>query len=311
MADEQIAIFEQEFELENWRAEGQDLVKDLSHAHGNSLEIEQAKNAVKWKIADWLLFGQGNIKDDKAIEIEVKKLAGMSRRTAWDYIRTARAFPQSRRRDSLSWSHHKEVAIADFDAATQDRLLIGAEIGKLSVLDLRAAAKKELRKADKKAPKEPLEPDVVKKRSVKVAVKLDVLHYKLLRNVFDARDSGKSYYGAEEFIYLIVCDWIAQNFDSLLEDAKKTQPQWEKLKPEFDKLLRGGADCWNTHGVLAMVARDEERLAEDALRREQHSRQSNQQHFFDRTDSIRAKLIEVAHGQALEENDKRKAETAA
>src|SRR6266568_832681 len=144
MADQQLTVFEAEFSLDNWRLEGQGIVEDLDGFHGSSVEAERAKDSARWKLAEWLLYGQQSLKVDGTLEAEAKKVNHrLSRRTVWVYIRTVKAFPESRRRDSLSWSHHKEIATSNFDADTRDRLLRDAEFLKFSVTQLRTAAKKE------------------------------------------------------------------------------------------------------------------------------------------------------------------------
>ena len=52
------------------------------------------------------------------------KITGYAQTTLWDFVRTVKAFPDdnSRRRE-LSWSHHKEVAIAKLSEQERCELL--------------------------------------------------------------------------------------------------------------------------------------------------------------------------------------------
>src|SRR6266481_1160744 len=127
MADQQLTVFEPEFSIDNWRLEGKGILEDVAEASQNDGASAQRKNSLAWKFADWLVYGHQNLKshknlkkNDRQLEAEVKKVhKSISHRTIWDYIRTAKAFPESRRRDSLSWSHHKEIATRNFDDAAR------------------------------------------------------------------------------------------------------------------------------------------------------------------------------------------------
>jgi hypothetical protein len=64
--------------------------------------------AVSWATGDWLivglaLFGENGIA--QAVEA-----TGRSKATLLEYLRIARVFPPSKRRETLSWSHHQAVA---------------------------------------------------------------------------------------------------------------------------------------------------------------------------------------------------------
>ena len=71
----------------------------------------------KWNLGEWLRLG--NRKWGKTYDEAVKR--GFSYQTAADAVWMAGEFPLSRRRDKLTWSHHKEVA--GLDAAVADRFL--------------------------------------------------------------------------------------------------------------------------------------------------------------------------------------------
>jgi hypothetical protein len=80
--------------------------------------LGQINHCTKWKLGDWLRFGNerkwGEMYD-QAVQF------GFSYQSARDAVCLASDFPLSRRRDNLSWSHHREVA--SLDPFVADRLL--------------------------------------------------------------------------------------------------------------------------------------------------------------------------------------------
>jgi hypothetical protein len=94
---------------------------------------------------------------------EAMLITGYAQTTLWDFARTARAFsdspedPNSRRRD-LSWSHHKEVAIADLSPEERCKLLDSAKENEWSIQELRTHVKNALKKHDGEATGERLLP---------------------------------------------------------------------------------------------------------------------------------------------------------
>jgi hypothetical protein len=60
-----------------------------------------------WWIADWLVYGESTFRDRY---VEAIKRTSLSYQTLRNYTWAARRFPLSRRRHSLSFSHHLEVA---------------------------------------------------------------------------------------------------------------------------------------------------------------------------------------------------------
>jgi hypothetical protein len=79
--------------LERWEELGQRLL-----ALGDS---------VSWWIADWLVYGEDRFKDRYE---EATRRTGLSYQTLRNYAWVARRFDLSRRRDTLSFGHHAEVA---------------------------------------------------------------------------------------------------------------------------------------------------------------------------------------------------------
>jgi hypothetical protein len=88
----------------------------------------EARDWTAWLLGDWLVFGEERWPDRYA---QAAALTGRSygglRNLAW----VARKIPARRRRESLSWSHHRVVA--GLDEAEQTRWLDRAEAGDWSV----------------------------------------------------------------------------------------------------------------------------------------------------------------------------------
>ncbi|MEV0533665.1 LmbU family transcriptional regulator [Kitasatospora sp. NPDC050463] len=63
-----------------------------------------------WWIADWLVYGESTFQDRYE---EAVKRTSLSYQTLRNYTWVARRFPLSRRRQSLSFSHHLEVVALD------------------------------------------------------------------------------------------------------------------------------------------------------------------------------------------------------
>jgi len=79
-------------------------------------------DAIQWAIADWLAYGEREYGEQYAQAIDV---LGLSYQTLANYAWVGRAFESSRRRESLTFSHHAEVAGLPTEA--QDALLSEAE----------------------------------------------------------------------------------------------------------------------------------------------------------------------------------------
>lgn len=75
-----------------------------------------------WCLADWLIYGQNEFSDRYQRAIEA---AGLDYQTLRNYAWVARRFEVSRRRASLSFQHHAEVA--SLPRVEQDHLLDQAE----------------------------------------------------------------------------------------------------------------------------------------------------------------------------------------
>jgi N6-adenosine-specific RNA methylase IME4 len=96
--------------------------------------LDRMQQGIQWWVGDWLLFGERAYGEQYAQAMDATKLDyGYVRNLQW----VAGAFELSRRRDNLSWSHHKEVA--QLEPAEQDYWLDTAISEKFSQRDLRKA----------------------------------------------------------------------------------------------------------------------------------------------------------------------------
>jgi hypothetical protein len=110
-------------------------------------QISLISNASSWWLGDWLIYGQERYPDRYRIAVSETSLDyGTLRNYAW----VARKFPMSRRRDSLSFQHHVEVA--SLAEADQDIWLERAVRFKWSKAELRkrlrAGAEPQIRTAN-------------------------------------------------------------------------------------------------------------------------------------------------------------------
>lgn len=112
---------------------GLDLPPDLTFEQWNGIgaALQGVDRALQWWIGDWLRFGERRYGEMYAQAVET---TGKAYQSLADAKWVADKIDFSRRRESLSWSHHKEVAGRE-DA---DELLDLAESDRLSVRDLRA-----------------------------------------------------------------------------------------------------------------------------------------------------------------------------
>lgn len=112
--------FQRDLSLEEWLAVG----------HLLSL----IENARQWWWGDWIVYGEGHYGEDYAQFVDD---LGIALHTLQNWAYVSRAIPPSRRRDTLSWSHHAEVA--SLPPNEQEKWLERAEREKMSRSALRAA----------------------------------------------------------------------------------------------------------------------------------------------------------------------------
>ncbi len=114
------------------------LPADLSFDRWRSIgrRICGVADASSWWLADWVAYGEERYGEKYREAVEI---TGVGYQTLRNYAWVARRFDVSRRRDSLSFAHHSEVAA--LPPATQDEWLDRAEERGWSRNDLRAALK--------------------------------------------------------------------------------------------------------------------------------------------------------------------------
>jgi len=117
------ATFPEGMSFEDWQAAG--------------AELQRYERAVMWWIGDWLRFGERKWGEQYTQAIDT---TGKSYQSLRDAHWLSGRFELSRRRDNLTWSHHREVAALEPPAA--DRLLNLAEQEGWSRADLRKQVNK-------------------------------------------------------------------------------------------------------------------------------------------------------------------------
>ena len=108
-----------------------------------------------WWLGDWLRYGEGRFGSRYAVGARV---TGYDTQTLMNMVYVATRFPVSRRRETLSWSHHAAVAALDRDE--QERWLNRALALGLSVRRLRAEL------AAVRRPRDPTTPRALSKTRV-------------------------------------------------------------------------------------------------------------------------------------------------
>jgi hypothetical protein len=110
-----------EMSFEEWQEAGQ--------------KLGQIARATQWWIGDWLNYGAVTYGEKYSRALEA---TGYEYQSLRDMASVAGEFDLSRRRDNLSWSHHREVAA--LEPAQQEAALDRAEREGLSSKQLRAGA---------------------------------------------------------------------------------------------------------------------------------------------------------------------------
>jgi hypothetical protein len=101
---------------------GLEIPKDITFEHWLAVgkHLALADHALAWRIGDWWIYGEHRHGDRIAV-LRTKAWSGPSFGACRNYATVARAFETSRRRDALSFGHHREVASLSPEDA--DRLL--------------------------------------------------------------------------------------------------------------------------------------------------------------------------------------------
>jgi N6-adenosine-specific RNA methylase IME4 len=105
---------------------GLDLPESLTFEEWESVgeSLKGVERSLMWWIGDWLRFGERKWGEQYSQAIEATE---KSYQTLADAKWVAEKFESSRRRENLSWSHHREVAALPAEAADRMLHLAGAE----------------------------------------------------------------------------------------------------------------------------------------------------------------------------------------
>lgn len=95
--------------------------------------LGKAHDAIKWWLVDFLTYGEGAFSDRYA---QAAEYLGLSERTLQDYHWVGQNVPRSRRREDLSFSHHRVVAKRKVTPEMQEALLAKAVSQRMTVRDL-------------------------------------------------------------------------------------------------------------------------------------------------------------------------------
>jgi hypothetical protein len=207
--------------LEEWKQEGQAMWQYYEGVRSANETLVGNITRLAWKIGDWLMVGETEFKQ-QAIE-EAMRITGRSQSTIWDFLRVARAFQvHSRRRESLSWSHHKEVAVTGLTPETQDRLLDSAAMNKLSVQKLRVKVEREKKGADDRdyTPREEKAYKVLK-------VSIPAKSLKWINKLAAARRRSGG-----ELLYRIAADYFRDHKEELEAEIEKYEAPLRKFRAE-------------------------------------------------------------------------------
>jgi hypothetical protein len=129
------------FDHDAWCKEGEELGRLSRYADFK----------LNWDIGDWVLRAEKHFRTAQYNEAE--KITGLARGTLQNIVSVARAFPASRRREALSFSHHQLVR--KLPVETQDYLLDECVFNNRSVDDLREYVEREDNAGVPKDPKSP------------------------------------------------------------------------------------------------------------------------------------------------------------
>ncbi|MEA2373130.1 MAG: hypothetical protein QOH12_3524 [Solirubrobacteraceae bacterium] len=103
----------------------------------NGRRLGAVGRSVGWWIGDWLSYGNTRYGEKYA---QAARITGYDTQTLMNMVYVAGNIDPLQRRETLSWSHHAEVAALESDE--QERWLDRAEESRLSVRDLRLLLRK-------------------------------------------------------------------------------------------------------------------------------------------------------------------------
>jgi hypothetical protein len=158
--------------------------------------LTSISNACAWYLGDWLVYGE------RAFPTRYKTAmaaTSLDYQTLRNYAWVARRFPLSRRRDSLSFQHHAEVA--PLPDADQDLWLLRAERSRWSRNELRRQLSGSRRLSGPPAPEPP----------VKVSVEV-------------TRTQEQRWRKAASTAHVTLTEWIASAVDAAADAALVEEP---------------------------------------------------------------------------------------
>jgi hypothetical protein len=135
----QLPAFEVEFSVENWLAEGRNLMQDVKALDSNTSAASRTHGALQWKIGDWLIYGEEEGKKKKVFRgTGFKRKACEITKYTWGSLKNmmtiARQVKESRRRDGLDGRkflpYALHVEVAKFGDEKQEEYLAVAEKNK-------------------------------------------------------------------------------------------------------------------------------------------------------------------------------------
>jgi hypothetical protein len=97
--------------------------------------LAQLGSSVRWWVGDWLAYGEAHF---GALAAQLSEVMAMSPEGRLEFVRVALAIPPSRRRPTLTWSHHRAVAARWLSPDQRERLLDAAENMRLTNRELEA-----------------------------------------------------------------------------------------------------------------------------------------------------------------------------
>jgi hypothetical protein len=278
MADKQGKFFDigkeqYAFDIRAWRADVRALF--------------EREEITQWEIGDLLLECEEYGKLTENEKVFFSRQAKRDWKTLKNYKSICSQFPRvppdgspSLRGDSLSFSAYR--LLGPFSHADREKLLDWAK----------AAAKKDrcpmsvgalnshiqLERCAGHLPKEasPKQEELVnpgpavafRKRDAVVKVKFTNVHKQLLRAFSDAIHKQNWDVRLDEVVHGVLCEWVKDNLDFLLDSVVKSDGRWAKLHPEARKVLTEAPGPRWLHGIADSpwykLSVSPEKIADDA-----------------------------------------------
>jgi len=306
------------FDLEEWKSQGKRLMS--------------SKNIILWDLGDWLLKGKdkGRLRH-KELKRHAERITGYPVGTLNNYMTVSKVFEDiSRRRENLSYSHHREVSKFE-SQAIQEELLNDSVTFRWSVRELQNRIRDREKegtlpktaKVEKPSKPDPKVDELVKqngvdpkleqaatKRSSAIKVQFTEVHKQFLKAISNTirrtSDKGTSYrWHPDEVVHTIVCEWLKDNVDFLLSQAGTFDERWFRLHPIYHAVLTNPPGY---HQWLQELFHDPAEREAERRRWEEEFRKIKihvQRQWFQMSETNRNYALESHFDQALEENFKR------